>query len=490
MSKKNKEIDGQKSLKYYLTPKCKEAITEPSVTPIHLHSAKKRTPPSNSEDPAEKRANLELPSQQTSFKRNLIKELQATQLKKMNEDTEESHTIQDYQKKNPSLSVTDENETEELPRKMILYMKRAMQELITPIEDKLNQLLDTKIIQEQQAIEITQLKNSQSELYRKCLKFEMENDKLKKRIEKLESTMLEGNLIMHGLKEDEWELEENRRERIYHAIASTVDADDRRARLDIARSIPIRTTTRLGKYKAGKNCPISIAFEKKSHADVLFESKSWLPCGVYIDQEYTPEIEGQQKLLQPILKLARGIEKYQGKCKLVDNYLVIQGKRYGTHDLHLLPSELSGFHVSSRSDANRTVHAFFGELSPFNNFHRAPFNHKGISFFCTEQFIKLKKALLFNDKDTMDKILISTNPLECKDLGKNVKGYNEEVSKKNAEHLCYPGLLAKFQTHDCLRDILLSTGNMTLVEATYNTMWGTGVPLHMRDSVNENKWTS
>ena len=123
MSKKNKEIEGQKSLKYYLTPKCKEAITEPSVTPIHPHSAKKQTPPSNSEDPAEKRANLELPTQQTSPKRNLIKELQATQSKKMNEDTEESHTIPENPSKNPSLSIIDENETEELPRKTILCMK-------------------------------------------------------------------------------------------------------------------------------------------------------------------------------------------------------------------------------------------------------------------------------------------------------------------------------------------------------------------------------
>ena len=52
MSKKYREVEGQKSLKYFLTPKCKEAITEPSVTPIHPQSAKKRTPPSNSDDQA------------------------------------------------------------------------------------------------------------------------------------------------------------------------------------------------------------------------------------------------------------------------------------------------------------------------------------------------------------------------------------------------------------------------------------------------------
>ena len=155
----------------------------------------------------------------------------------------------------------DEDDVDELPRKTILCMKRAMQELITPLEEKINQLLDTKEKQEVHEEEISKLKVKQSELYRRCLKAETENNKLKQRIEKLESTMMESNLIMHGLREEEWEVEEDRRERIYHAISSTVDADDRCARIDIARSIPIRSTKCLGRYKSGKNRPISIVFE-------------------------------------------------------------------------------------------------------------------------------------------------------------------------------------------------------------------------------------
>ena len=256
--------------------------------------------------------------------------------------------MEDKEKDGKSIEYKEEEEdTDELPRKTILCMKRAMQELITPLEEKINQLLDTKEKQEVHEEEICKLKVKQSKLYRRCLKAETENHKLKQRIEKLESTMLESNLIMHGLKEEEWELEEDRRERIYHAIASTVDAGDRHARIDIARLIPIRSTKRLGKYKLGKNRPISIVFERKSHADMLYESKSWLPHGVYIDRPYTDEIEKQRKLLRPILKLVRGIEAYQGKCKLEDNYLVIHGKKYGTSDLHKLLNELSGFHASS-----------------------------------------------------------------------------------------------------------------------------------------------
>ena len=387
--------------------------------------------------------------------------------------------------------VADEDSDEDvIPRKTILCMKKAMQELITPLEEKINQLLDTKEKQEAQEEEIGKLKIRQSELYRRCLKAETENCKLKERIEQLENTMLESNLIMHGLREEEWELEEDRRERIYHAIASMVDADNRRTRVDIARSIPIRSTKRIGKYKTGKNHPISTVFERKSHAEVLYESKSWLPHGVFIDKQYTEDVENQRKLLRLILKLARSIEHYHGKCKLEDNYLVIHGKKYGTKDLHKLPNDLSGFHASSKQDEKNGIHTFFGELSPFSNFHPAKFSIDGTSYTSSEQYIQNQKALLFDDVDTSDRIMISTTLLECKDLGRCVKGFKEEIWHDQAKSLCYPGLLAKFQSNTYLKEMLLSTGRSQIVEATYDMMWGTGIPLQSKDCLVRKHWKS
>ena len=36
--------------------------------------------------------------------------------------------------------------------------------------------------------------------------------------------------------------------------------------------------------------------------------------------------------------------------------------------------------------------------------------------------------------------------------------------------------------------MLLSTGNLTLAEASYDYIWGTGVPLHTEDALNSNHW--
>ena len=160
---------------------------------------------------------------------------------------------------------------------------------------------------------------------------------------------------------------------------------------------------------------------------MLYKSKSWLPHGVYIDRQYTEAVENQRKLLQPILKLTRGIENYQGKCKLEDKYLVIHEKKYGTRDLHKLPNDLSGFHASSKLDIKNDVRALFRELSQFSNFHPTNFTVDGVSYNCSEQFIQNQKALLFNDMDTSDQIMISTTPLEYKDLCKSVKGFKEEI---------------------------------------------------------------
>ena len=145
---------------------------------------------------------------------------------------------------------------------------------------------------------------------------------------KLETKLLQSNLIMHGITEEAWEQENSRTEKIYAAIANTVEHEDPWEKLKIARKISIRSSRRLGKYKLGRNRPISICFEKKSHADTLFDSKKQLPDGVYIDREFTPEIENRRKILRPILRKARGMEKYKGKCKLDEDKLVIQGINY------------------------------------------------------------------------------------------------------------------------------------------------------------------
>ena len=274
---------------------------------------------------------------------------------------------------------------------------------------------------------------------------------------------------------------------MYRAIAETVDEDDQWERLDIARNIPIKNTIRIGRYKVSKNRPISISFEKKAHADTLMDSRDWLPQGVTVSREYSQDVENQRKLLRPILKLARSIKHYNGKCKLQKDHLVIHGIKYGVEDLHKLPSDLSGFHASSKQD--KRTHVFFGELSLFSNFHKAKFTLNGKEYFCSEQYIQEQKALHYGDTHRAQKILLADSAFECKEIGREIVGGNENQWKK--QHIlekCYPGLLERFKNNPHLGDMLLSTGNLTLAELSYDYIWGTGVPLQSEDALNPEHW--
>ena len=120
--------------------------------------------------------------------------------------------------------------------------------------------------------------------------------------------------------------------------------------------------------------------------------------------------------MRPILRLAKTRPEYKGKCKLDEDVLVVQGKRYTTNCLHQLPDDINGYRASSKESDN-TI-AFFGELNPMSNFHTAHFELDGVHYNNSEQYIQEQKALHFGDYDVAKQIRAAKTALECKDIAK------------------------------------------------------------------------
>ena len=59
-----------------------------------------------------------------------------------------------------------------------------------------------------------------------------------------------------------------------------------------------------------------------------------------------------------------------------------------------------------------------------------------------------------------------------------------------AKELCKPGISAKFFKNPELAKMFEVTGNKLLVEACYEKLWGTGIPLHHQDCLNKEKWNN
>ena len=65
---------------------------------------------------------------------------------------------------------------------------------------------------------------------------------------------------------------------------------------------------------------------------------------------------------------------------------------------------------------------FHGEMSPYSNFHSAPFRIEGQKFATSEHWIQYSKAMYFGDTYTANAILNCDSPYEVKKLGYQVNG--------------------------------------------------------------------
>ena len=57
-----------------------------------------------------------------------------------------------------------------------------------------------------------------------------------------------------------------------------------------------------------------------------------------------------------------------------------------------------------------------------------------------------------------------------------------------AKNMCFEGLKEKFAQNPTLVEILLKTNNKTLVECSFDRIWGNGVPLGDRSCMDRQKW--
>ena len=92
-------------------------------------------------------------------------------------------------------------------------------------------------------------------------------------------------------------------------------------------------------------------------------------------------------------------------------------------------------------------------------------------FHCAEQFIQLKKAEYFNDRQIALKILASHSAIECKQLARNIKNYDITRWNEVAEDKCYKGILEKFSQNLTLIKVLKNTGNKAIAESCYDRKW-------------------
>jgi hypothetical protein len=100
-----------------------------------------------------------------------------------------------------------------------------------------------------------------------------------------------------------------------------------------------------------------------------------------------------------------------------------------------------------------------------------------------------EKAVHFGDMPMAEKILKTPEPRENKALGRKVKGFNTDRWSKVSYQIMVDVNFAKYDQNLIMKDMLLSTGNKTIVEASpQDRIWGIGLYWNNDDCLDETKW--
>jgi len=119
----------------------------------------------------------------------------------------------------------------------------------------------------------------------------------------------------------------------------------------------------------------------------------------------------------------------------------------------------------------------------------AEFTVDGVSFRSAEHYMMWRKALLFGDQASAERIVAAGHPRDAKILGRGVTNFDEQTWVENRFEVVTNASRHKFGQNPVLRDWLVGTGDRVLVEASpTDRVWGIGLAATDERATDPARW--
>ena len=219
-----------------------------------------------------------------------------------------------------------------------------------------------------------------------------------------------------------------------------------------------------------------VTFERQEARDAVFARRIELKHSnnfqrVWINEDAGPASKRKQGIIRLISRQAQlqGVDCRTGKYALHINKV-----KYDDADWEELTPQLQPASLKQLKIDNDTI-AYQSEFAPFSNFYPRVTKFGKHDFFCVEQAYQFVRAKTLNRPLAATRIFLSRDVHYIKQIGNDLG--TSEIWEKRKYDVMYVCLINKFEQHEDLKDLLLSSGNLQLVEATPDRLWGCGATL-------------
>ena len=132
--------------------------------------------------------------------------------------------------------------------------------------------------------------------------------------------------------------------------------------------------------------------------------------------------------------------------------------------------------------------AFHGSF--LSNWYPCRIEYKEMVFHCSEQLYMWFKAKFFRDEETAEKILQCSTAAESKDLGRQVKNFDEaNWTERSYGYMVYCVYLKFKQNLDLRKEFLeLGKGRHFVEGSPYDKIWGVGIDYRDIRIQNRDNW--
>ena len=227
--------------------------------------------------------------------------------------------------------VSDQNQFQENLTKQFGDFKEAQLASQKTFTDNYKDTLELITAEAKQALSIAKtLQNTVQNLQKKLAEQHEANRLLKERVSDLECYSRKQNLIFDGLEETE---NENCEKKVLPLIKKDLGIN--------VNENALIACHRLGQKTEGVVRPVMVRFLNTKTRNSVWEKKSKIRKGVSLKENFSEEVEERRRVLYPIYRKAKTMEKYKKKIKLVKDKLIIQSKPYTVSNLHTLPDDLN-----------------------------------------------------------------------------------------------------------------------------------------------------